>query len=215
MNARITGNAHRVRREDSVADVRDSADSPAHGKRWQTCLPDVEEFGAVIPVARENLQRLSAGNLRVAVTVAARPRGVVAGIVYPERRIGGDEPVHRRLGLDEVARWQAIHRECGDDRRGEVTCKADLAAGARNHGSGIALEVGVFTDACHHAVWRARSQDSFWEEQDKYEDEDGRDKHHAWVGSPRRSANRCRGPPHLPAAPLASHLSFLTEKDAH
>src|SRR2546425_260653 len=60
MNARITGKGHRIQREDSVADVRNSADGPAHGKRWQARLPSVQEFGAVIPVARQNLQRLSA-----------------------------------------------------------------------------------------------------------------------------------------------------------
>src|SRR5947209_6183083 len=128
MNARLTRNAHRVRGEDSVVDVRNSADGPAHGKGWQATLPDIQEFGAVIPVARQNLQRLSAGDLQVAVTVAARPRRAVSGIVDPERRIGSDEPVHRRLSLDDVARWQTAYRECGDERRGERTRKPDLSA---------------------------------------------------------------------------------------
>jgi len=63
MNVRVTGNGHRIQREDTVADVRNSADGPAHGKRWQAHLPDVQELGAVIPVARQNLQRLSARDL--------------------------------------------------------------------------------------------------------------------------------------------------------
>src|SRR5437879_11782648 len=94
MNVRVTRNGHPLQGEDSVADVRDSADSPAHGKGWQARLPDVQEFGAVIPVARENLQRLSTGDLQVAATVGAGPRRVVAGLVDPERGIGSDEPAH-------------------------------------------------------------------------------------------------------------------------
>src|SRR5437016_4523750 len=214
MNARTTRNAHRLRGEDSVADVRNSADSPAHGKCWQARLPDVHEFGAVIPVARQNLQRLSTGDLQVAATVGAGPRRVVAGLVDPERRIGGEEPVHRRLSLDEVARWQAAHREGGDERRGERTCKAHLSARAHDRGAGIAFEIGVCAGACHRAVGRARSHDSLWEEQDKYEDDDGRDEHHAWVGSLWMSANQTRGPPHWLAAPIATHLSRVTQRGA-
>src|SRR2546422_2781964 len=181
-----------------------SADSPAHGKGWQACLPDIQELGAIIPVSRQNLQRLSTGDLQVAATVGAGPRRVVAGIVDPERRIGGEEPVHRRLSLDEVARWQAAHRKCGDERRGEGACKPDLSAGARDHGSGIALEIGVFTDACHRAVGRARSQDSFGEE-DNYEDEDGRDAEgYTGAGSFARSANGSREPLHWLAASFAT-----------
>jgi len=147
----------------------------------------------------------------MAAAVGAGPRRVVSGIVDPERRIRSDEPVHRRLSLDEVARWQAAHREGGDERRGEGTCKPDLSAGARDHGSGIALDIGVCTKACHRAMGRARSQDSFWEEQDKDEDEDGRDEHHAWVGSLWMSANQTRGPPHWLAAPISTHLSGVTQ----
>src|SRR5207245_7174273 len=95
MNARITGKGHRIQREDSVADVRNSADGPAHGKRWQARLPSVQEFGAVIPVARQNLQRLSARDLQVAVTVAARPRRVVAGSAYGQRGTWTDATAHR------------------------------------------------------------------------------------------------------------------------
>src|SRR2546426_11625907 len=209
MNARITGKGHRIQREDSVADVRNSADGPAHGKRWQARLPSVQEFGAVIPVARQNLQRLSARDLQVAVTVAARPRRVVAGIVYPERRIGTDEPGQRRLSLDEAARWQAADRKCGDERRGEGACKPDLSAGARDHGSGIALEIGVFTDACHRAVGRAGSQDTFREEQGKDEDEDGRDaENDPGAGSFATSANGSREPLHWLDASFATHPSF-------
>src|SRR2546426_6874742 len=212
MNARITGNGHRIQREDSVADVRDSADSPAHGKRWQACLPDVKELGAVIPVSRQNLQRLSAGDLQVAATVGAGPRRVVAGIVDPERGIGGDEPVHRRLSLDEVARWQAAHRKRGDERRSEGACKTDLSAGARDHGSGIALEIGVCTKACHRAVERARSQDSFWEEQDEDEDKDGRDAEgYTGAGSFATSANGSREPLHWHPASIATRQSLVAQ----
>src|SRR5438445_12347173 len=106
-----------------------SADSPAHGKGWQACLPDMQELGAIIPVSRQNLQRLSTGDLQVAATVGAGPRLVVGGIVDPEGGIGGDEPGHRRVSLDEVARWQAADRKAGDERRAERTRNPDLYAG--------------------------------------------------------------------------------------
>src|SRR5207245_11535786 len=92
---------------------------PRPRNRGHTRLPDVQEFGAVSPLARQNLQRLSAGNLQVAATIGAGPRRVVAGIVDPERGIGSGEPGHGRLSLDEVAWWQAGNRESGDEGRGD------------------------------------------------------------------------------------------------